>query len=65
MTMPFERYRAIEQTREFLRSLLDPKQTPKVPAQIRRQAASCLRHYPWSLYVEELAEKAPEILKKS
>lgn len=46
MTLPDERVRAIENTREFLRSLLDPKKTPKIPRAIRRQAYWCLRHFP-------------------
>lgn len=46
MTLPNERYQAIQNTRKFLRSLLDPKQTPKVPRWIRREAYYCLKHYP-------------------
>ena len=46
MTTKDERYNAIIRTREFLRDLLDPKKTPKVPKDIRRQAYSALRHYP-------------------
>lgn len=46
MTLPDERINAIKNTREFLRSLLDPKVTPKVPKDVRKQAYWCLRHYP-------------------
>ena len=45
MTLPVERFNSINFTREFLRSLLDPKLTPRVPY-IRQQASSMLRHYP-------------------
>lgn len=46
MTLPNERYRAIRYAREFLRSLLNPKKTPKVPSDVRRQAYWVLRHFP-------------------
>jgi hypothetical protein len=46
MTLPFERKLAIKNTREFLKSLLDPKRTPKVPLSLRKQARSLLKHYP-------------------
>jgi len=47
MTLPYEEVYALERTREFLRKLLDPKQTPRVPRAIRKEAGTCLRHYPW------------------
>jgi hypothetical protein len=37
---------ALIRTKEFLFALLDPKQTPKVPREVRKQASQCLRHYP-------------------
>lgn len=46
MTLPDERRRAIQATREFLRSLLDPKETPRVPREVRLEARRCLKHYP-------------------
>ena len=55
MTLPDERYRAIVWTREFLRDLLDPKKTPKVPKGIRRQAYACLKHYPGTSDLDVLA----------
>lgn len=48
MTTPIERTRSILYTRELLFALLDPKQTPRVPREIRRRARDCLRHYPGS-----------------
>ncbi len=63
MTLPDERYRAVRATREFLVDLLDPKKTPKVPRAIRDRAGRCLRHYPWEMYMEIAAEKAPTIFK--
>ncbi len=46
MTIPFERARAIRQTEEFLKELMDPAKTPRVPKNIRDQARHLLRHYP-------------------
>jgi len=64
MTLPYERARAINNTREFLRKLLDPKQTPKVPRKIRSWAHSCLRHYPAEYEIEMAQEKDPEMWGK-
>lgn len=52
MTLPHERYRSVNQTREFLYELLDPKKTPRVPKAIRQQARHCLRHYPGAYDME-------------
>lgn len=46
MTLPRERTQALHNTREFLRSLLDSKATPRVPLDIRRRARWCLKHFP-------------------
>ena len=46
MTLPDERYRAVNNAREFLRSLLDPKKTPKVPKKVRKEAYWVLKHFP-------------------
>ena len=63
MTLPDERYRAIKYTEEFLKSLLDPKVTPRVPKAIRQRAYSLLRHYPDGHYLDVLATKCPSILE--
>ena len=52
MTLPSEEVYALYRTREFLRSLMDPKAT-KVPKSVRAAASGCLRHYPWQSHVEE------------
>ena len=46
MTLPTERFNSVGRTREFLRSLLDPKATPRVPRSVRKDAYWCLRHFP-------------------
>lgn len=61
MTLPSERFRAVLNTREFLKDLLDPKKTPRVPRKIRHQAYWCLRHYPWESDMVEAARFAPKI----
>jgi hypothetical protein len=57
MTVPFERTRALLQAKQFLKAMLDPKQTPKTPRWMRGKALALLRHYPgmWEL---ELVNKA-------
>jgi|TARA_Y100000310_G_scaffold137475_1_gene136411 hypothetical protein len=47
MTLPHEKIWSIQRTRQFLRDLQDSQKTPKVPSSIRKEATSCLRHYPW------------------
>lgn len=61
MTIPKERSNSLINTRNFLRSLLDPKQTPKVPKEIRREAYYCLKHFPSDFEIELTQKKAPEI----
>jgi hypothetical protein len=46
MTMPYERTRAVLETREFLRALTNPRRTPDVPEAVRQHAVMLLRHYP-------------------
>lgn len=61
MTIPDERTTAIYNAREFLRALLDPKKTPRVPKAIRTQAYWTLRHFPAQYEIEEAAKKAPKV----
>jgi hypothetical protein len=63
MTLPYERYNAIKRTEEFLKDLMDPKKTPRVPKKIRRQAYYCLRHYPGGYNLDMMATKCPEIIE--
>lgn len=62
MTLPDERYRAINYARQFLQELCDPKRTPGVPAVVRSQAASVLRHYPNQYDLDLLAHAAPDVV---
>jgi len=63
MTLPCERYRAIKHTEEFLKDLLNPSKTPRVPKRYRQQAYSLLRHYPSGYNLDILATKCPEVLE--
>lgn len=64
MTLPDERTRSVQRTREFLYSLLDPKKTPKVPKSVRKDAYWCLRHYPWDIHIDQAAKKVPDVFSK-
>ena len=57
MTIPYERTRALLETKIFLQQLQDPKLTPRVPASVRETARELVRHYP-SYSDVELAHKA-------
>lgn len=61
MTIPIERSYSIENTREFLTSLIDPKKTPRIPKHVRLAAYWCLRHYPWDMDMEDARKKAPDV----
>ena len=63
MTLPTERYQALVRAERLLRDLLeDGSQYSKEELQDR--AYSCLRHYPWAMHLEDLAEASPDILEK-
>jgi hypothetical protein len=62
MTLPDERYRALLWAEQFIKDLLDPSKTPRVPRAVRAQARSVLRHYPGQYYIEEIARRAPDII---
>lgn len=54
MTIPSERKSAVLRTEKFLLSLCDPKQTPRVPSEVRAEARRLLKHYPTEYHVEEI-----------
>ena len=57
MTVPYERTIAVLNTQKFLRELLDPAKTPRVPKKVRNTARWLLRHYPSPMELE-IAHKA-------
>lgn len=64
MTLPNERTRAVIYAQKFLRDLLDPKATPKVPLEIRRRARSVLKHFPQPYEMEQAACASPNLFGK-
>jgi len=46
MTLPYENYTSLNNTRNFLKDLMDPKKSPKVPKQVRQRARNLLKHFP-------------------
>jgi hypothetical protein len=46
MSLKNEKQRALITARAFLRDLLDPKVTPRIPKAVRQRAYWALRHYP-------------------
>lgn len=52
MTIPIEKTYALENTLNFLRSLLDSKSTPRVPMKIRLMARDCLKHFPYDIEIQ-------------
>lgn len=65
MTLPYERYNALRKARAFLLALLDPRQTPRVPRSIRREAYYTLKHYPVDYEIDDLSKKCPKILQNN
>ena len=61
MTTIDEEYRSLGYARQFLLSLLDPKQTPRVPKGIRQEAGHWLKHYPPQSRINELYGIRPTI----
>lgn len=60
MTLPFERARAVFQTRQFLIDVAFNKK--RIPKEVKEMAKSCLRHFPTELDLNELSEKCPEVI---
>ena len=61
MTMPNERTRAVLYTEQFLVALLNAAETPRVPLEVRRRAARCLRHYPHPYEMKQAAKDVPNV----
>jgi hypothetical protein len=46
MTLPYENYFSLANTRNFLTELMDTKKSPKVPKAMRQRARNLLKHFP-------------------
>lgn len=64
MTLPDERYLSIQRARTLCEALCDPKQTPRVPRDVRLQALSVLRHFPSDWDLEQLAQARSDIIQQ-
>lgn len=51
MSLPEEKIRAVNYTREWLFKLCDPKYRPKW-TELRANARRLLKHYPWTMDTE-------------
>ncbi len=60
MTVPFERTRALFETKLFLQELMDAKVTPRVPRALRGKAKSLLKHFPTVHEIEKVHKALPE-----
>ena len=60
MTLPYERFSAVDRTREWL--LVNCSNT-KLPKYIREEMRNLLRHYPVRSELEAIAEEVPRYLE--
>ena len=63
MTLPDERYRAVQRTEQFLIALA-AGEYKRIPKAVREEARSLLRHYPSSWDLQQLERAAPEIIQQ-
>ena len=54
MTLPMEEKVAINNTRLFLLKLMYSELSPGVPNAVRKQAGTCLRHYPAAYQIDTI-----------
>ena len=60
MTLPDERYRAVQYAQQFLARLAGGDY-PRVPKAVREEARSILRHYPLWYDMQRAAQAAPDV----
>lgn len=60
MTLPYERTRAIIDTRIFLQRLTSTFLTPDLPDAVRTEAEALLRHYPFGSEIDLAHHALPE-----
>lgn len=64
MTLPDERTNAVRNTRLFLYRLINAKDVPGIPKEIRREALALLKHFPTLLDLVHAANDAPKVFSK-
>ena len=65
MTLPVERYNAVNNTREFLYLLIDSKKTPRIPKEVRTLAYNLLKHYPTGYDMEDVVAEGSSVFRRS
>lgn len=60
MTVPYERTRALIETKLFLLELMDPRATPRAPRALRGKAKSLLKHFPTDADIEQAHKALPD-----
>jgi pyruvate/oxaloacetate carboxyltransferase len=63
MTLPDERYRAVQQTAQFLQRLAGGEY-PRTPRAVREEASRLLRHYPGEWDMQRAADAVPEVFQQ-
>lgn len=62
MTMPYERRKSVERTRDLLAKILSHEyENGENYHDLWHEARSCLKHYPSEYYMDEARELAPEV----
>jgi len=65
VTLPDERYRAVQWAERFLRELATDRQKyPRIPLAVRREALSILHHYPGQWDLDRASTGAPEVFQQ-
>jgi hypothetical protein len=63
MTLPDERYRAVQYTEQFLQRLAGGEYL-RVPKAVRDEARSLLRHYPSQYDMKKTTQTSPDIFQE-
>jgi len=63
MTLPDERYRAVQYAEQFLKRLAGGEY-PRTPKAVRDEARSILRHYPSDYDMNKAAQTSPDIFQE-
>ena len=61
MTIPFERTRALIESRQLLMQLENPARPPRDPVELQRIATWLLRHYPTLNDIEAAHKALPDV----
>lgn len=62
-TLPDDRYSSVVEAREFLKSLMNPRITPRVPKRFRTMARTILQHFPDDDDMTQLSKRCPDLFQ--